>query len=299
MDIAILWPLVQDHITLDWHKTTAIGGIPYYCGQAASRLWVKVTAYATYAASDDAWIRSQFPGVTIYPCFCENTLHFSRSYQSQTPDICDTVEVNYTNNHLDISRYVSDLSRHEIIILWPLFYDNILPRDVKRIRDIAPNTKIIYWNFGIFHYPEDHNMTRFDHPESFMEILPWIDMLFLDQTEAQFVTQTKSIDEAIYIFQQYSHLTTIITKGSQGSIIITWYDTIEIPAYPPHAIADPTGAWDTYLAAFLVSEKFYTDLYQRGCFAAMAATISIERRGAFSWTQEDIEDRLRTSNMVS
>lgn len=296
MDIAILWPLVQDHITLDEHETTTLGGIPYYCGQTASRLWASVTAYVTYAAEDDAWIRSQLTGMTVRPCFCEKTLHFSRSYGSQTPDICDRVEAYYVPNHLDIDLYGLNFSRHDCIILGPLFYDNIVPEDVANIRDRAPHTKIVYWNFGMFHYPWDQNMTRFDHPESCIEILPWIDMLFLDQTEAQFVTQTESIDEAIRIFRQYGHLTTIITKGSQGSIIITWNDTIDIPAYPPHTIADPTGAGDTYLAAFLISEEFYIDLYQRGCFAAMAATISIEDRGAFSWTRDDIEHRMHKSD---
>ena len=87
----------------------------------------------------------------------------------------------------------------------------------------------------------------------------------------------------------------IITLGQEGSIIHTKNGKIEIPAVPPTAIIDPTGAGDAYRAGLIkgLIEKKPWD--QIGALAATAASFPIEHRGCQEhiFTPEQFDERLK------
>jgi sugar/nucleoside kinase (ribokinase family) len=56
---------------------------------------------------------------------------------------------------------------------------------------------------------------------------------------------------------------------------------------------DATGCGDTFLAAYLTRRLSSEDLRECGEFAAAAAAINIETRGAFDGTPADIAARRR------
>jgi adenosine kinase len=75
---------------------------------------------------------------------------------------------------------------------------------------------------------------------------------------------------------------TIITRGAQGSTIYTAATNgqgIDIPVAKPHAIEDPTGAGDAYLAGLVFGLAREMPLDVCGRIAALASAFAIEQRG--------------------
>jgi sugar/nucleoside kinase (ribokinase family) len=57
-------------------------------------------------------------------------------------------------------------------------------------------------------------------------------------------------------------------------------------------LGDPKGVGDACLAASIRSLELFDTVEERGAFAAMVATISIEKHGAFDASLDDVLHRL-------
>lgn len=71
----------------------------------------------------------------------------------------------------------------------------------------------------------------------------------------------------------------VITRGSQGSIIRTDGQTIDVPAASPTALADPTGCGDAYRAGLIYGLQQGYDWPTIGRIASLMGAIKIERPG--------------------
>ncbi len=69
-----------------------------------------------------------------------------------------------------------------------------------------------------------------------------------------------------------------ITKAAAGCILYIEGKRYKIPTRPAHEI-DPTGAGDTFAAAFLVYLKEHNDPVQAAYFANVTASMGVEARG--------------------
>ncbi len=69
--------------------------------------------------------------------------------------------------------------------------------------------------------------------------------------------------------------------------------SIDIGAVPPRRLVDATGCGDTHLAAYMAKRMTTEDLRECGECAAVAASLKLESRGAFTGTLKDILDRQR------
>lgn len=292
MKVAIFGPVCKDSITIDDDTKDQLGGIPYYTGVAMSSLGAEVTAYITYHSTDDAWVRNNFRNVSIRHIEAPGTLHFSRSYSSKNPDVCLSIHIEYFPNPVaSQSELFQEAQDADYIILSPLLHDNIQPEFFRDIKN-ALHKPVVYGNFGMFTYAENNELVQ-KNPEQFMKAVPYIDYLFLDEKEIQFATSTEGVQEAAAKVLKRGVKEVVVTSGSKGSMIFSEHDTYNIPAYVPERIVDPTGAGDTYLAGYITALEFYADPVQRGKFAAMAATLSLEKRGAFTESKEEVLRRLR------
>ena len=79
---------------------------------------------------------------------------------------------------------------------------------------------------------------------------------------------------------------TIVTHGSEGAM----YDGITYPAGEVH-LADPTGAGDTFLAAFVSAYLSCNDVPESIEFANLCASISVTKLGCHAVTKEEIHER--------
>ena len=87
----------------------------------------------------------------------------------------------------------------------------------------------------------------------------------------------------------------VITKGDQGSLVITKNTEIEIPVVPPKEILDPTGIGDAYRGGFLTGYSFKLDLKLCGEMGALAAAYCLEADGPQSqhFTRNEFIQRFR------
>lgn len=290
MRVAILGPVCKDYIKIDNETKLQIGGIPYYTAHVFNKLGVETVLFLTYALKDDSWVKDNFKNIPIIHIPVKNTLEFSRTYSSKNLDICKSIKIKYSPNIINPDKKILEQLRDfDYIIFAPLFHDNI----PQKFFEVLKDKNLVLGNFGMFTYAEKNKLVQ-KNPENLIKVSSYLNYLFLDENEAKFVAKKDTIQKSARYLQKKGVKNIIITNGSKGSYLFIKNKEYKIPAYPPKKIGDPTGAGDTYMAAFIKSLELFDDPEKQGKFAAMAATLSIEQRGAFDKSLEDIYNRLKT-----
>ena len=87
----------------------------------------------------------------------------------------------------------------------------------------------------------------------------------------------------------------IITKGSQGSVIYSGGQVIEIPPAKPVATRDPTGCGDAYRAGLVQGLIEGYDMATTGRMASLMGAIKVESPGTqnHGFTLQEFKDRYR------
>lgn len=85
----------------------------------------------------------------------------------------------------------------------------------------------------------------------------------------------------------------IITKGAEGSIILTPENRYEIPSAKARETVDPTGCGDAYRAGLIYGIEHDLDWEMTGRIAGLMGTIKIEHVGSqnYTFTMEEFENR--------
>ncbi len=294
MKVALVGPIVKDKITVDRVTSVQVGGIPYYEGVALKNLGTDVTVFGTYAFSDDTWVRKNFKNIEVVHIPAERTIEFERVYSSMNPDACISVEARYAKNRIDpMAELIGRLNSFDYVIFGPLFYDNISPLVFASV----PKEKSVLGNFGMFNYPQAEG-SEWRNPENLVHVMPHLSYVFLDDREVRFAAKKKTVNEAVHFLQSKTDAVIIVTFGSKGSTIFSGGKRYSVPAFTPEKISDPTGAGDTYAAAFIRAINVYNDPVSVGSFAAMVATMKIERYGAFAGNMQDVLARLAAAGVL-
>jgi len=87
----------------------------------------------------------------------------------------------------------------------------------------------------------------------------------------------------------------IITKGSNGSLIYTDGQCLQIPPASPKAVVDPTGCGDAYRAGLLFGLTEELDWAVTGRIASLLGAIKVETAGTqnHSFTLKEFKERYR------
>lgn len=105
------------------------------------------------------------------------------------------------------------------------------------------------------------------------EILPLVDILFVNTHEAASISGTDDLEQNISYFSTRCAMTAL-KLGSQGSLIIRGDKRYAIPAFPVDVV-DTTGAGDSYAGAFLFAlNELQMDIEKAGYFASAAGARS-------------------------
>ncbi|MFA5155406.1 MAG: PfkB family carbohydrate kinase [Patescibacteria group bacterium] len=288
MTAAILGPIAKDKVKIDGRLSVQIGGIPYYVGRALQALGAQeVAPYVACGVEDKDWVKENFSDLAVNFLPADHTLISNIAYSSNNPDVRDSFIEPYSNPIVATEELLAVLEHFDWIIFGPLFHDDI---DFNLFKRLSHKLTAMD-NFGMFTYSENGKMVR-QNPENLHRVLPFLNYLFLDREEAYFVSGRNNIMEAARFLQAKGLKNLIITEGSLGSHLFIGHDYYRIPAFPPRQLADTTGAGDTYMAAFLRARELFEDPAEQGRFAAMAATMSLEGKGAFHGSVDEINDRL-------
>jgi len=114
-------------------------------------------------------------------------------------------------------------------------------------------------------------------PKMFAEMLAMSDALFVNQHELEIAMKYLGLKDRARILDKIGFL--VVTKGKEGSEIVTPSGTCRIPAIKPKKVIDPTGAGDAYRAGFYAGLSRGMDLEACGTLGSVAASFAIEARG--------------------
>jgi adenosine kinase len=126
-----------------------------------------------------------------------------------------------------------------------------------------------------FIFDPGQGMPMFDG-DSLLRFAEQADYLAFNDYEAKLMVERtgKSLQE---LAQMVSAV--IVTRGGEGSMIVTREETIEIPVAPAKALVDPTGCGDAYRAGLLYGLMNDMDWETTGRIAALMGAIKIEQAG--------------------
>jgi hypothetical protein len=289
MKVAVLGPIAKDYITIDNKKYLHIGGPVYFICMALKNLGVEeVDAYASYGKEDEAWVKNHFEGIKIHDFFTEKTLYGNLEYESANPDIRKHNLFDFNNSIEPTEKLLTELEKFDCIIFGPLLAHHIPFEFYEKLK----HRNIVYGNFGAFAYLEG-GKKAYKNPENLVKILPYLNYVFLDNNEAIFVSGKNTIEEAGKFFIERGLENAVITEGSKGSHLFIGDKYFKIPAFQPKKVIDPTGAGDTYLAAYIRATELFNEPKQRGRFAAIVASMSLENKGAFKGNLEGVMEKLK------
>ena len=86
--------------------------------------------------------------------------------------------------------------------------------------------------------------------EEILDLTKNVDIVFGNEDEFKALFKTEILSDAISASRSQLKLS-VITRGHNGSIVISDSQTDEVVAYPPDKLVDTTGAGDLYAAGFL------------------------------------------------
>jgi len=105
-----------------------------------------------------------------------------------------------------------------------------------------------------------------------------VDILFANEAEITALYQTKDFDEAVAAARGKAKISAI-TRGKQGSTIISGDETHHVNAVPIEKVVDTTGAGDQYAAGFLHGLARGLSLDHCGRLGSLAAAEVIAHYG--------------------
>lgn len=108
-------------------------------------------------------------------------------------------------------------------------------------------------------------------------ILERCDIFFPSESEAQMFTGLSSDDEGCRNLANQGKIV-VLKRGTDGSVIYTKDEVIEIPAFSVKEI-DPTGAGDSFAAAFVTGYLKGLSLRKCGVLANAVGAISVTKSG--------------------
>ncbi|MPZ39898.1 MAG: adenosine kinase [Rhizobiales bacterium] len=118
------------------------------------------------------------------------------------------------------------------------------------------------------------------HRTSFLHLVQGhVDILFANHDEITSLYRTESFDEAVASVAGHVEIAAI-TRGAEGSVIVTGNDVIEIPAEPVAKVVDTTGAGDLYAAGVLYGITRGYELDVAGRIGSICAAEVISHYGA-------------------
>ena len=131
------------------------------------------------------------------------------------------------------------------------------------------------------------------------EAVSKIQLLFLNDTEAQMYSQEEELDKAAEDLLKKGPEYVIIKRGEKGATLYSQNTRDEIPCYEINNFIDPTGAGDTFAGAamgYLAREgKYdYENLVRAMYYGSAAASITVEGFGTeaiMNATAEDVTER--------
>jgi sugar/nucleoside kinase (ribokinase family) len=142
--------------------------------------------------------------------------------------------------------------------------------------------------------------TAWDAKDRWMEDirpgLPYTDLLFVNDSEAEMLTGTGDLRAAVRIFRDLGAKDVVVKVGPRGCVVFAGDDEFEVPGFPVKS-KDTTGAGDCFAGGFLASLHRGLNYVQAARIANAVGAMKVEQLGAAqgvrSWEETQAWIRLR------
>ena len=168
---------------------------------------------------------------------------------------------------------------------------NIAPRLQLHVLDQVDNPRLVV--------ADTMNLWIDTALDDLLELLKRVDILVINEEEARQLTgfhHPLAVAEAL---RALGPQTVIVKRGEYGALLFLDEDIFCAPAYPLKAVADPTGAGDSFAGGFLgyLSEAGHTDLRQAVVCGSSTASFCVQDVGVgalVELTRDAIEARIHS-----
>lgn len=114
------------------------------------------------------------------------------------------------------------------------------------------------------------------------DILPYVDILFVDEREARSLADREDLTEAAALLCEVGPNTVVVKQGSEGARVFAGEGVFYQPAVQVAPLADSIGASDAFDAAFLLGLLEGWPLERAAHFAAVTAAFTVGGVGGSS-----------------
>ncbi len=282
LNFLIIGPITTDINSFANQVYTNIGGSVYYEAFVFENLNVNYTVLTTLK-KDDFNLLNKFPDKSkISIVFKDETLVFKNIYIT---DSNRTQKSNFSNIPITKEDFIKtniNLKDYDAILINPLVNSDL---DLNLLKYLSKyQIPILLSLQGILKYPSYNDSIEYNVPLIFNEILKYVDYIFCDDFEFNFIYPNMSQDDIFTIFKSTNISEIIITKNKKGSFVL---DTIKNKSYninpiKPTKIISPTGAGDTYMAAYAYKRFNNCTIEESGNFASKIASLKLEKTDPFN-----------------
>ena len=291
MNLLLLGPVTKDTICKDGTTYKNTGGATYYQSTALMNLGANVTVAATLACEDRSLLNAFHPDTVIVPIWTEQTMEFENIYPDPLNPNLRTQRANIPCNPV-LPKHLQTLNIHgfDAVYILPLCPDDI---PLETVRYAASFRKPVFLGAqGYLRHLHEGKVVLYPWLD-FQEFAPYVDMLFVDDTEARCIlgAPDAGLSDVALRLASTGINEIIITRGDRGALIVSGNQQYIIPAFSPNTITDPTGLGDTYMAAYTLQRLLGYEVGCAGIFAATTATMKLEYKGAFRGSFEEVEER--------
>ncbi len=293
MNLLLLGPVAKDTIRKGGTTYKNIGGAAYYQSTALINLGAKVTTVVTLAPADKSLLNSFHPAANIVPVWTGQSMEFENTYPDPGNPNLRTQQAYIPNNPI-LPEHLQelDIRTFDAVYILPLCPNDI---PLETVQYLASFRKPVFIGAqGYLRHLHEGKVVLYPWPD-FPKFAPFVNMLFVDDTEARCILNTPNAElPGVANRLASSGINEIvITRGDRGAIIVSGNREHAIPAFAPDAVTDPTGLGDTYMAAYTLQRLRGYSIRHAGELAATTATMKLEYKGAFHGCLEDVEERMK------
>lgn len=294
MKLVVIGSITEDIIISPSKKESRyIGGVPVYAAAIAKALEESIGIVSKvgtdFHLNNLKTLHSLGPDLRGFKISGESSMVFENRY---TPKGRRVQRLLATSEKITFSEIPTAYLSISCVHLGPVF--NEIP--IELISQVRKHYKLVSLDAQGFTRSVDKKKGHIvlKSQVDLQEILPYIDILKVDDNEIKCLTSSTKLADAIATVLAFNLDFLIITRAHKGAIIFHHNQRIDIPAFPT-TIVDETGAGDTFIVAFLLTYLATVDAYYSGLVAASAASYKIATAGPFpTYTRDDILTKVQT-----
>ncbi len=272
----IIGPITKDINIYKGISESAVGGAVYYESFVFENLNADYTILTTLNMED--WnLLNDFPNKdNVLAVIKDETMVFENEYINHSQRLQKSNFANIPITLADFKAVNINIEDFDAILINPLLLSDL---DMDLLKYLKGFDLPIFLSLqGLLREKSEGNKVKQVMPDCLDDILSNVDALFLDVYEAEFLYSGLSIEDIARKLSDLGPDEIIITQNANGSLIYK----------KENDKISPTGAGDTYMAAYVIRHLEDENPEECGDFASKVATLKLENEGPFNKTPDDV-----------